>query len=154
MSSTIVKYVSVFLVSMVKFFGGPLAGVSLNLSFLETVLVSVAGMMASVVVFSTVGIAANKWYKQKFQKKKKAIFTRRNRRIVKVYRTFGIGGIAFLTPLILSPIIGTIFAVLLGASRGKIFFTMLWSALFWGVVYTLVLSAFNKASFWEFFKIV
>lgn len=147
----LMKYLSVFLVSMVKFFGGPLAGVSMNLSFLETVLVSVAGMMASVVVFSTVGISANAWYKRRFQKKKKALFTKRNRRIVKVHRKFGIGGIAFITPLILSPILGTIFAVLLGGSRSKIFFTMLWSALFWGVVYTFLLSAFNQSSFWEMF---
>lgn len=138
------KYVSVFLVSMVKFFGGPVAGVSMNLSFLETVLVSVAGMMTSVVVFSIVGIAANNWYKRRASKNNKTKFNKRNRRIIKVYRTFGIGGIAFLTPLILSPIIGTIFAVMLGGSRSKIFFMMLGSALFWGVVYTFALSSFSN----------
>ena len=144
MYTTLMKYVSVFLVSMVKFLGGPVAGVSMNLSFLETVLVSVAGMMTSVVVFMTVGMAASNWYKRRASQKKKTKFNKRNRRIIKVYQTFGIGGIAFITPLILSPIIGTIFAVLLGGSRGKIFFTMLWSALFWGVVYTFALTSFSN----------
>jgi hypothetical protein len=151
MASTIMKYISVFLVSMVKFFGGPVAGVSLQLSFLETVLVSVAGMMASVLVFSSVGIAFNKWYNRRFRKTPKPVFTKRNRRIVRIYKVFGVGGIAFLTPLIFSPILGTIFAVMLGASRSKIFFTMLWSALFWGVVYTFVLSALNNPDFWNMF---
>jgi hypothetical protein len=151
MASTFMKYISLFLVSMVKFFGGPVAGVSLQLSFLETVLVSVAGMMASVLVFSSVGIAFNEWYLSRFRKKATPIFSKRNRRIVRIYRSFGVGGIAFLTPLIFSPILGTIFAVMLGATRRKIFFSMLWSALFWGVFYTLTLTLISNPGIWYFF---
>ena len=146
------KYLSVFLVSMVKFFGGPVAGVSLKLSFLETVLFSVAGMMASVVLFSIVGTAFNKWYLKKYHKQGKLLFTKRNRRIVKVWKMFGVGGIAFLTPVIFSPILGTILAVLFGVSRIKLILSMLWSSVFWGVVFTSFLSFLNNASLWDFFR--
>jgi len=65
------------------------------------------------------------------------IFSSRSRNIIKVFRRFGMGGIAFLTPLLLSPIGGTIIATLLGVPRGRILLHMLWSAVFWGGVLTL-----------------
>lgn len=140
----ILKYISVYLISMVKFFGGPLTGISLGLSFIETLLFTVAGMMTSVVIFSLIGRAFSEWYSVWRRKKKSAVFNTRNRRIVKVWQKFGVTGIAFLTPVIFTPILGTIVAALFGASHKHIFMHMLWSSVFWGATLTLFVFEFKQ----------
>ncbi|KAA5543415.1 hypothetical protein F0145_17045 [Adhaeribacter rhizoryzae] len=131
---------SVFLLSMVKFFGGPLAGVSLGLSLGATMALTVAGMMTSVFIFSGIGTLFSKWYAEQQRQKQKPIFTKKNRRIVRVWQRFGMVGIAFLTPILLTPIIGTVVATVLGASQRHILVHMLWSAVFWGVTLTFLVS--------------
>ncbi|GAA4365224.1 hypothetical protein GCM10023185_35360 [Hymenobacter saemangeumensis] len=130
------KFVPVFLLSTVKFLGGPMAGASLGLSFLPTVVLTVAGMMTSVFIFSGIGRV---WmqHRQKQRRLRRApIFSRRSRNIIKIFQKFGMGGIAFLTPVILSPIGGTVVATLLGVPRQRILLHMLWSAVFWGCAFT------------------
>lgn len=132
MLSPALKCASVFLLSTVKFLGGPLAGISMGLDFWPTLALTVGGMMTSVFVFSGVGRV---WmlHRQKQRRLRRApIFSRRSRNIIKVFRKFGMGGIAFLTPVLLSPIGGTVIATLLGVPRQRILLHMLWSALFWG----------------------
>src|SRR5690349_6729491 len=105
---------------MVKFFGGPVTGAALGLNFWQTFGLTVAGMMTSVTIFSLLGSAATRYYAKRRREKNKPMFNKKSRRIVKVWQKFGMGGIAFLTPLILSPIIGTIIATVLGAKRSQI----------------------------------
>ena len=140
------KYLSVYLISMVKFFGGPVTGVSLGLSYIETVLLTVAGMMTSVVVFSIIGRAFAKWVAQRRRAKNRPIFTRKNRRIVKVWKRFGVIGVAFLTPVLLTPIFGTVVAALFGAPRRYILIHMFWSAVFWSAVLNFLVFEFGEAA--------
>ncbi len=139
MTAEILKYVSVFLLSMVKFFGGPLAGVSMGMSFGVTLALTVTGMMTSVLIISGVGTMFSNWYQEQRRLKQKPVFSKKSRRLVKVWQRFGMRGIAFLTPIILSPIIGTVVATVLGATQRQIILNMLWSALFWGVTLTFIL---------------
>lgn len=139
-AAEILKYISVFLLSMVKFFGGPLAGVSMGLSFWATIGLTVAGMMTSVIIFSGIGTLFSKWYAQQQRQKQKPVFTKKNRRLVRVWQRFGMGGIAFLTPILLTPIIGTVVATVLGAPQRHILVHMLWSALLWGVTLTFLVT--------------
>ncbi|MFD3002122.1 hypothetical protein ACFS7Z_17260 [Pontibacter toksunensis] len=139
----LLKYLSVYLVSMVKFFAGPLTGISLGLSYLETALLTVAGMMTSVIIFSIIGKAVSEWYSRRQRAKQKPRFTSKNRRIVKVWTNFGVTGVAFLTPILLTPIFGTIVAALLGAPRKHIFVHMLWSSAFWSATLTLMVFEFG-----------
>lgn len=122
---------------MVKFLGGPLAGVSMGLPFGLTLLLTVAGMMTSVFIISGVGRVWVRHRQQQRRLRRVPIFSSRSRNIIKVFRRFGMGGIAFLTPVLLSPIGGTVIATLLGVPRGRILLHMLWSAVFWGSVLTL-----------------
>ena len=137
------KYLTVFLLSMVKFLGGPLTGVALGLPFGLTLGLTVAGMMTSVTLFSVIGAGASRWYARRARLRGKPVFSRQSRRTVRVFQRFGITGIAFLTPVIFSPIIGTVLATALGVPRATILLHMLWSSLLWGVVFTLVLSQFS-----------
>jgi len=134
----ILKYLSVYLISMVKFFGGPVTGVSLGLSYLETVLLTIAGMMTSVVIFSVVGRAFAGWVSQRRRARNKPVFNKKNRRVVRIWRRFGVSGVAFLTPILLTPIFGTVVAALFGAPRKRIILHMLWSSFFWSAVLNFI----------------
>jgi hypothetical protein len=127
-----VKCASVFLLSTVKFLGGPLAGTSMGLHFWPIWGLTVAGMMTSVFIFSGVGRAWMQHRQKQRRLRREPIFTKRSRNIIKVFRKFGMGGIAFLTPMVLTPIGGTVIATLLGVPRQRILLHMLWSALLWG----------------------
>nr|WP_245402623.1 hypothetical protein [Pontibacter sp. E15-1] len=128
---------------MVKFFGGPVTGISLGLSYIETVLLTMAGMMTSVVIFSLIGNVASQWLSRRRKSRQKPIFCAKNRRIVRVWKRFGVSGVAFLTPILLTPIFGTIVAALLGAPRRHIYMHMLWSSLFWSLTLTFMVFEFG-----------
>lgn len=140
------KYLAVYLISMVKFIGGPLSGVASGLTWVETFIFTVLGMMTSVLLFSLLGQNAKKRFFGRFRKKK-MLFTPKNRRMVRIWRRYGLKGVAFLTPVLFSPIIGTIMATSFGEPAKRIFFYMLGSALFWGVVFSLFIQEINQLIF-------
>jgi hypothetical protein len=146
MVTQVAKYVTVFLLSMVKFIGGPISGAAAGLTWVETFIFTVAGMMTSVLIFSLLGTSAKQKIFNRLQGKRK-LFSPRNRRLVRVWRKYGLKGVAFLTPVIFSPIIGTIMAASFGESKQRIFFYMLGSALFWGVIFSVFIQQINALIF-------
>lgn len=110
----------------------------MGLPFGLTMGLTVAGMMTSVFIISGVGRAWVRHRQLQRRLRRAPIFSSRSRNIIKVFRRFGMGGIAFLTPILLSPIGGTIIATLLGVPRPRIMLHMLWSAVLWGCVLTFV----------------
>lgn len=132
------KYLSVIAISMVKFAGGPLTGLALQLGWIETAICSVIGMMITVllIVFSSDFI--QKMWRKFFPKKEEAKkFTKMNRLAVKTRRKFGLIGIAFLTPLLFTPIGGTAIAMAFRYEKSEILIQMLISAVIWAIVQTL-----------------
>lgn len=123
---------------MMKFVLGPTLGFAASLHFLTTVFVTVAGMMTSVVLFTYFG----EWMKAKtavwfHRDKNKAEST--NPRFAGVWKKYGLVGVAFLTPLILTPIGGTLLAIGSGASKDRIIFYMFVSAAVWSLIFTGVI---------------
>lgn len=147
MLSQIGKYLTVYLFSMVKFIGGPASGLAFGLSWIETFIFTVLGMMTSVLLFSLLGKNLKKRIFGRYYAKKK-LFTSRNRKIVYIWRKYGLQGVAFLTPVIFSPIIGTMVATSFGEPVKRIFFYMLGSAIFWGVIFSLLIQQISKLIFW------
>ena len=127
-----VKYAAVWFASMIKFFGGPLAGIALGLDWLETALCAIAGMMTSVVVFILLGEIIRK-LNDKYRPQTPKIFSRRTRMAVKIWKKFGIHGIGILTPILFTPIGGTLLAVSFKVNRLTILFWMLVYAILWGI---------------------
>ncbi|QHT68015.1 hypothetical protein GXP67_15880 [Rhodocytophaga rosea] len=146
MVTQVAKYVTVFLLSMVKFIGGPISGAAAGLTWLETFIFTVAGMMTSVLIFSLLGSSAKQKIFNRLQGKRK-LFTPKNRRLVKIWRKYGLKGVAFLTPVFFSPIIGTVMAASFGETKQRIFFYMLGSALFWGVIFSVFIQQINSFVF-------
>jgi len=139
------KYFTIFLLSMVKFIGGPIMGATFGFHWTITAFITVAGMMTSVVLFSAMGRKARAWITGRFRRKRRRLFTPKNRRTVNIWRKYGLTGVAFLTPVIFTPIGGTILAVSFGESKGKIFLYMLCSAVFWGIILSAALHRFGEA---------
>ena len=136
----IVKWLSIVLLSSVKFIAGPLLGKGYNLPWWETAFFTFIGMMISVILFSTIARGFfYKYLKGIFQRNDKRI-TPYKRRIVKVWTKFGISGVAFLTPILLTPIGGSIVAASFGAQPGKIIGYMAVSAAFWATIFSLGLN--------------
>jgi hypothetical protein len=134
MIEEILKYIAVFLTSACKFIAGPLLGVG-------------SGLLFSVVIFSNLlGKLFKIWICKTFYKNSK-LFSKKNRRLIKIWRSYGIRGVAFLTPILLSPIGGTLLAASFGESRGKIFFYMLLSSIFWSFIFTFGLFALKNGQF-------
>lgn len=125
------KYFSVITVSMLKFIGGPLTGLALNLTWIETFLCSVLGMMISVVMVVYLGD-----YIQS-KRKKTNKFSKLTRFSIKTRQKFGLKGIAFFTPILFSPIGGTALAIAFRYNKNEILIQMLISSILWGLIETL-----------------
>lgn len=80
-------------------------------------------------------------YLEKNQKPK--VFTKRNRKIVKIWARYGLAGIALVTPVILSIPIGTLIANSLVSDRRKIILYMFCSILFWSVLMTSLFELYH-----------
>ena len=107
---------------MLKFLGGPVAGVAAGIS---------------------PGLTWALHQRQRRQLRGKPLFSKRSRNIVRIFRRFGMPGIAFLTPILFSPIGGTVIATQLHVPRVRILLHMLWSAAFWAAMLTLLALRFS-----------
>ena len=145
----VAKYLSVVLASTIKFIGGPLSGIALGLSWLETAICTIVGMMLSVLAITYAGVALQA-LQRRFRKGTPKRFSSRTRMAVRIFKRSGLTGIAFLTPLILTPIGGTALAISFRINRFQILLYMLVSAVFWAVVQTLAL--YQIPGLQEFFK--
>ncbi len=131
------QYVSVVLASTLKFVGGPITGIAFRLSWVETAACTVVGMMISVLAVSFAGDVLLR-LQQRFRKTAPRRFTRRTRMAVRIWQRAGMAGIAFLTPILLTPIGGSALAVSFNVGRVKLIGFMLVSAVFWAIIQTLL----------------
>lgn len=133
MVELLAKYLTVLLSSTIKFVGGPIAGLATGLSYVETAIFTALGMMTTVLIFTLPGNFLRQLLQQTIWKNKKR-FTRRNRRFVYIWKRWGLAGVSFLTPLILTPVGGALLANLFGGPKKQIILYMMLSAFFWGFV--------------------
>jgi len=126
-------YFAVFSTSMFKFVFGPILGTLADMSVIEVAILTVLGMMTSVVIFALVGEKVKKLLFRRFLKNKR-IFSSKNRKRVRFWRNYGLKGVAFLTPILFSPIVGTMLASSFGESKRRILAYMLVSSVFWALV--------------------
>jgi hypothetical protein len=141
-----IKYLGVFVMGMFKFIIAPITGFGLGLGFVETFVCMVSGMMLSVALFSYLG----NYIKLKVSwcfPRRRILFNPRTRRIVYVWQNYGLWGIALLTPIILSPIVGTLIASSFGETPFRIMYVMFISALIWGVILLAILYGFGEHFF-------
>jgi membrane protein DedA with SNARE-associated domain len=128
---------------MVKFILGPVLGYGAKLNLVTTVLTTVAGMMTIVLLFTFfTDFMRNKVLKRFFGERKRSDQTQKRYR--QLWDKYGIVGVAILTPLILTPIGGTLLAVSFGAPRNKLIFYMFISASVWAFVFSSAIYFFGN----------
>jgi len=145
MLETILKYVSVYFGSMVKFVAGPIFGAAHQLSVVETAIFTILGMMTTVMIIMLIGTKTRAWLNHKLGIERR--FSRSGERFTTLWEKYGVPGIAFITPLLLTPIGGSIIAVMLGGSRRAIVKYMLVSAIFWGFTISFLFDRLGTAVF-------
>lgn len=136
------KYLPVYFFSLFKFIAGPTLGIASGLSMVETAVLTILGMMTSVVLLTLAGERLRSWILRKFKVSDKK-FTKGNRRFVVIWRKYGVFGVSFLTPVIFTPIGGTLLVTAVGGSRYKILTYMLISAVFWSFVISIFIYQFR-----------
>jgi uncharacterized membrane protein len=131
-------YFAVMAASSVKFVAGPLAGFGLGLSMVETIVCTWVGMMTTVTVMLTIGrFLVQQISRLRVQKPK--LFSGRARYAVRVWQRFGIIGIAVMTPLLFTPIGGSLLALSFKVPTARVLFFMAVSGIFWAIVFTVMM---------------
>lgn len=135
----IVKYLIVYALSGLKIILGPTLGLAYGFNILTTALLSLLGMMTTVYLLSYFGNEIRALTIRIFgTKKKKKVFTPKKRRFVRVWKKYGVMGIAFLTPILLSPPGGTLMANAFGGNKSEIIKWMWIFGAFWSLMLTLL----------------
>jgi len=143
MTEDIIKLLGIYFLTWFKFITGPVLGLAAGYTVIETILLTVSGMMSSVVVFSFIGGKIKK-FAEKHLTKPKPKFSKKSRAIVKIWNKYGEIGIAALTPILLTPIVGTLIMVSFGIKKKRIFIQMLISAFAWAIFFSLSLEYLMK----------
>lgn len=139
----ILKAIPVYFSSMIKFILGPAGGYAAGLKLITTVLTTVLGMMTVVLGFTYFGNWLKRTLFDRFFKNRKR-FTVGNRRFVNIWKKYGLAGVAALTPIILTPIGGTLLALSSGSPKEKIILYMFISAVVWSVFFTAIIYFFGN----------
>jgi hypothetical protein len=131
------QYLSIYFSSMFKFILGPMIGAdpTQSLSVFETAIFTFSGSMTIITVLVLIGDPAREWLAARNQKKESyKVFTKKRRRTIKFYQRFSMKGIAFATPLFLTPIGGAVISIAFGVKKSTILLNMLWANFFWAFV--------------------
>lgn len=148
MTEYIATFLGIYLMTLFKFIAGPALGSLAGYSLLEIMFVTVSGMMSSVLVFTYLGEWAKRQWDRRFYQRR-PVFTKKNRRMVTVWQKSGAAGVAFLTPLLLTPIGGTLVMTSFGVKRRIIITYMLISAVWWSFFFGLSIGKLLEIPFFE-----
>ena len=124
----------------------PLVIIQYEFSFLETILWTNVGGILGVYFFAFLSEKLLAWWKRMFRRSNhkiledeqqvKKIFTKRNRRIVRIKQKYGLIGITLITPFLLSIPVGVFLVVRYYRSSKLKFLYLIAANLIWSVIYT------------------
>ncbi|HSY61498.1 MAG TPA: hypothetical protein VK796_06450 [Cytophaga sp.] len=137
MLEKLVPYLTVIASSGFKYALGPVMGKIFSLSNVEIIILMIVGMMLTVILLTTlVGDLFYALLKKTLFRNRKT-FSPKTRNIVRVWNKRGLIGIAFLTPVLFSPVGGSLIAISFGEDKKKIILYMFLSACFWAPITVL-----------------
>ena len=148
------KYISIFLLSTVKFaVSFPLAVYQYKFNYIETLTITILGGLAGVLLFAflTDYIVLIWNYIASITKiskiptivrnnnKPKKVITRRNKMIVRIKNKYGLIGLAIITPVLLSIPVGTFISIRYYPDFKKTILILFLSILFWSNIISFVM---------------
>lgn len=133
------KLVTIFLFSIVKYGLGLFTAINLDTGILPSILANLAGGAIGLLIFINFGsFITKKYYEIKFRNKTYHRFNRWNKFLVKVRKSMGLLGIAFLSPILLTLPVGTMLALQITGNKMKIFVYMFACCIFWSSVFFIL----------------
>ena len=135
-----IKIFGLLIFSGVKFFLAPSTAIISGYTFLETILITTAGGIGGVITFFYFGEFMQYLFRRRKSKKEKKKFTRFNRYIIKVKSTYGLVGLALLTPCLLSIPLGALLAARYFDDDKRTLPFLLASVVIWSLVLTTATS--------------
>ncbi|MCK6639885.1 MAG: hypothetical protein L6Q81_07340 [Bacteroidia bacterium] len=147
------KIVEVALISSVKFLFAPFEAERQGMGFAQAFGVTTTGGAVGILVFYYAGSAIAAWWSNNVAKVKsfftrrpitdftgenKRVMTRTNKRVVWIKQKFGLVGIAFVTPCLISIPIGTLVAVAFYRKRKPVILYLMISLLLWSLTLNFI----------------
>jgi hypothetical protein len=156
MFSELLKLIPLFILSCFKFaFGVPAAYIFFGFNFWESFLFSfLAGFTGVFVSIYLSRLIFSFWFKIKdlvVRKKEPVIqkpievkkrFSKRTRLFVRIIRKYGLAGLAFITPALISIPVGSLLATKIYGKSPKVLIYMTLSVIFWSFTFSFTLSLF------------
>jgi len=144
------KILSVFLIcSFALKIGFPTTFYLLDQNFLHVILVACGGGIAGNILFTNLSAALLKAIHNFTAKRglihRKKVFTSFNRRVIRVKQKFGLAGIAFITPILLSTPIGAFLAERFFKDKKKIIVYLSLATVFWSFALYFILLVFHES---------
>jgi hypothetical protein len=148
------KIFSVFITSVLGFgkVSVPAAVALFEFNFWKVIITTCSGGLFGVSVFTFISAAWFKWwheFKIKYFRNHRhpKVFTKTNRFIIKVKQRFGLWGIAFFTPVLLSIPFGTFVAERFYKDKKKVILVISSCVLFWNfTIYFILLFFYDTVS--------
>ena len=129
----LISSILVLLGSVIKFSMGSLTAIAADLG-LGGSLANIIGGIIGIVLCTYLGSFIQSYFVKTFPNRFGKRFTRSNRFLVRLKQRFGLGGIAVLTPIVLSIPVGVLLALTVTHDKKKIMISMLVSMFFWATL--------------------
>ncbi len=146
------KITSLFLLGTVKFMWAPAACIAAGYTLFQTIVLTSSGGITGITTFYFFGTFVNRNMNRLRSRKRrdaydlrKKIFSRRSRSIVRFKASFGLIGLAIVTPAILSIPIGSVLAAKFFSHNRLTYPLLLLSTVLWSA-FLSVFSAFLKGA--------
>ena len=132
----ILKIAGLLVLSAIKFFLAPSTVVLSGYSFWESIAITCVGGFMGFFVFFYFGKIIQGFFRRVFKLKAKKKFSKRNRMIVKIKRSYGLWGLAFLSPCLFSIPIGSVLASIYYGKHKLVVPIFMLMIVFWSFVLT------------------
>lgn len=136
------EIILLLLFSSTKFFLAPPAAILAGFDLKSTILICGTGGTVGFFFFFYFAMLVNRFWTKLFPRKKK-VFSRKNKLIVRVRSSFGLIGVALLTPCLLSVPIGSILAANYYKENKATIPTFILSIWFWAVAISCTIVYFK-----------
>jgi len=130
---TIISNLAVLVGSTIKFSLVTSAVIATNMGIPGTIS-NVIGGIIGIIIFVQLGEYIQLWLIKTYPKKFNKKFSRRTRFLARIKQIFGLWGIAFLTPIILSIPVGVFFAMDLTSNKKKVMTRMIVACVAWSII--------------------
>lgn len=128
----------------------PVAVYVMKMSAIETLFyTNIGGIIGAFVFLHFSKFLIRMWSKYRHSRfavrhRKKEIFTKANRKLVKIKSTYGLYGIVILSPIVLSIPVGSFLAAKYYGSGLKIWAWLITGQIFWSVIFTFFYTQFKN----------